>query len=125
MGTCLDLGTTFSAGGIPTAPFTIDQQVSTNADPNFNPLGNEAYWVIRNKDHLNTSWAQDSTDTYFSGVPKRIGKSDAEGGRSGYSVKIVSRRFLNRTDLPFGSMEPDNVIKGPIKNPPAAMPQNL
>jgi hypothetical protein len=53
-------------------------------------------------------------------IPDDLQKTDATqgecltGGRTGYSVKLVSRKFLDRTDLPLGGAS----TGGAILNPP-------
>lgn len=53
-------------------------------------------------------------------IPDELQKTDATqgecltGGRTGYSVKLVSRKFLDRTDLPLGGAS----TGGAILNPP-------
>ena len=44
-----------------------------------------------------------------------------KGGRSGYSVKMVSRSFLELPDLPLGG----GGETGPLRNPPSEFPSLL
>lgn len=78
-------------------------------------------------DHLLTGWAPQRIGLY--GTPaERFGNCAVEvssgekstsgncvvGGRSGYSVKVVSKRYLRRDNLPLGGLG----AIGPLSNPP-------
>lgn len=90
-----------------------------------------AFWFVRNPQHLLTAWAPSNAFQYnfptdvFGKCPnydlnKRSSQNVpgfcAQGGRVGYSVKIVSEDYLNSTNLPLGGE--GNV--GRLKNPPPA-----
>ncbi len=80
-------------------------------------------WEIKDKNHLLTGWAPSGPfeytfpsvfgKCYIEGKENVPGKC-ASGGRTGYSVKIVSEDYLRSTNLPLGGQ--GNV--GPIRNPP-------
>jgi hypothetical protein len=92
----------------------------------------EAFYYVRNKTNLLTSWAEGegavnyvfpnerfglcqlNDDNFKDKVP---GSCVAMGGRTGYSVEIVSRNSLNSTSNNLGG---NGVPPGPIVNPPAA-----
>ncbi|MDZ4678220.1 MAG: Tad domain-containing protein [Oligoflexia bacterium] len=109
---CWDFGS-FRRSGTPQLK-NVDYQISFNAK---SEIGSQAFWILKSSDHLNTSWTQDSDspDKFPEGVG--VGRAGNNNGRSGYSVKIVSRRFLTRGDLPLGG----GGTAGPIKNNPTAI----
>lgn len=104
-GGCNDLGTGHGLGGAIAVQIAKRNQM--------------AYWTLKDEQHTLTSWAQEATDRYVPQgntsqyVGKRYGDNDL-GGRSGYSVKIVSRKFLTK-DMPnLGGAGQS----GRIQNPP-------
>ena len=105
--------------------FNVDQQVElarSLTDPGFN------FYVVKDWKHVLTSWAPsgvgvyDFPDTKFgrceyvvpSGSPDIVPGACQGGGRTGYSVKLVSPAYLLRPDLELGG--PGQA--GPILNPP-------
>lgn len=107
------------------ANFNVDQQVElarSLTDPGFN------FYVVKDWKHLLTSWAPrgiglyDFPDAKFArcdysvpaGSPDIVPGSCQGGGRTGYSVKLVSPEYLLRPDLELGG--PGQA--GPILNPP-------
>lgn len=116
--------------------FSVHDQIneamgqSSSIGPLFRP---ESYWYIKNPAHLMTSWVHADTMSIDPGIPAdrfgvcsvwdireeqyvKIPGSCIAGGRTGYSVKIVSPSFLRRDDLRFGGQN----FQGPILNPPPA-----
>lgn len=92
----------------------------------------DAFFYVRQKSHLLTSWAaaEGAVNYVFPterfglcGLPddqlidKVPGSCAAMGGRTGYSVKLVSRSFLNSSSFQVGGA---GAPAGPIVNPPAA-----
>ncbi len=90
------------------------------------------YHKITSKDNLLTSWTQLTPKDYSlkselfgkclspspsspfpTGQPPNPGDC-ISGGRTGYSVKLVAKEYLESKDLPLGG----GPNKGPIKNPP-------
>jgi len=84
---------------------------------------NDAFWVVRDLNHIYSSWAQEDSDTYTPAgqISRKIAKAPlggrGGGGRTGYSVKIVGRDFFSR-DLQLGGA---GAPPGKIKNPPAKL----
>lgn len=90
----------------------------------------EAFWYIREREHLLTSWVHNDTYGRYFAFPKdRFGQCKEfddkfslrvpgscldSGGRTGYSVKIVSPEMF-RTPLPLGG---PGQSPGVILNPP-------
>lgn len=79
-----------------------------------------AFWLVNDKAHLLTGWAQEATDNFGpdGGKSTRMGREFSEddenlGGRSGYSVKIVSESFLN-SQMPLGGDQDEGL---PINAP--------
>ncbi len=88
------------------------------------------YQVTKAPDQLLTGWAPQGSVDYtfpsgFASCEQPVGAnllrnqvavpgSCVVGGRTGYSVKVVSRSYLNSSDLPLGG---DGVV-GPLINPP-------
>jgi hypothetical protein len=75
-------------------------------------LGNGLAWKLDSPNYLYTSWTQESS-TNFGGPAQSIGVAPQNGGRSGYSVKIVSHDYFYRP-LPLGGQG----VSGRIINPP-------
>ncbi len=74
-----------------------------------------SFWKLTSPDHLKTSWGQYRADSYTpQDYPKFIAKPAADGGRSGYSVKIVSEKFLTQPITNLGG----NGVTGTIINLP-------
>jgi hypothetical protein len=85
-----------------------------------------AFWGLKVPAHLNSSWSQGDPGQYDSQQAQLSagqtwentnppgGAGAPAGGRAGYSVKLVSKSFLTRSDLPLGG----NGNPGPIANPP-------
>ena len=103
--------------------FSVQQQVQTATAIS---VFRQAYYVINNWEQVLTSWAPAGTMDYtFPSekfgkcpvVPDKVATDSncIAGGRSGYSVKIVSKNFLESNELSLGG---DPSIKGPIFNPP-------
>lgn len=123
-----DVGSTVNS-----KPFSISSQIETrNQIPGYR--GDIfSFNVSRAPAQLLTSWTQSATNNYD--FPEdRFAKCDDNshkkvmsmqqkgvavpgscvvGGRTGYSVKLVSKDFLTQSDLDVGNSDP-----GPIKNPP-------
>ncbi len=104
--------------------FSVQQQVATATAIS---VFRQAYFIINSWEQVLTSWVPAGTIDYsFPSekfgkcpvVPDKIATDSncIAGGRSGYSVKIVSRGFLNSKELSLGG---DPNIKGPIFNAPA------
>ncbi|MEK6555124.1 MAG: hypothetical protein AABZ31_07790, partial [Bdellovibrionota bacterium] len=89
----------------------------------------QAYWYIRDRQHLLTDWVHgDSFEVQEQINMNRFGQcgqfddefsvkvpgSCIAGGRTGYSVKIVSGEYLRAQDLPLGGVGQT----GGILNPP-------
>lgn len=89
--------------------------------------------IVRDPFHLLTSWTSkdllDYTnipgDKYFGGCQKPVSEISKEkqkpypgdcilGGRTGYSVKLISSDYLKASDLELGGPN----VRGPILNPP-------
>ncbi len=98
-------------------PLAIQSGPSTIAQiffPGTPPLwsGAPPFWIITQPQHLNTSWSQGDPGEYDAKqAPLSVGQTwenpgdparKPAGGRAGYSVKLVSKHFLQRTDLPLG-----------------------
>ncbi len=91
---------------------------------------NEPFWFVRDKAHLLTSWVHNDTIANFEEFPeKRYAKCETwddnfkqkipgsclfNGGRTGYSVKIISGDFLRSAGIRYGGAGQS----GPIENPP-------
>jgi hypothetical protein len=89
------------------------------------------FYLINSPDQTLTGWTQQKANSYafpdYFGRCMPGGRKDADsaltpapggcphGGRSGYSVKIVSKDYLNSVNADLGG--PDNT--GPILNPPS------
>jgi hypothetical protein len=73
----------------------------------------QAYWILDKPDYLTTSWTQEHTDQYDISSPTGMGRSIAQGGRVGYSVKIVSKKFLQKPMQLGGPGTPPAVILNP------------
>ena len=88
------------------------------------------YWIVKSADHLLTGWAQNKVDSYD--FPKNVygtclarptGTSELPdvpgdcivGGRTGYSVQLVSGNYLQFDKLQLGGL---SSVGGPILNPP-------
>ena len=123
-----DLG--YRAGAINS--FSIQDQLKQVDDKNLRKA--EAFYFVRDKKHLLTDWAPGEgnynydvaagykffgecalqDDKYKVHNP---GSCIAGGGRTGYSVKLVSRSYLMATDLPLGG---EGSSANAILNPPAS-----
>jgi hypothetical protein len=124
-----DIGSLVSAGeaGVRSVHEQIKlatQKMSSNAQMNF--------YIIKDVTHLLNSWApssafkydfpsavfgrckqeMDNVTTQKTGIP--VPGSCPQGGRTGYSVKIISEQYLKSSDLELGGQG----IKGKIANPP-------
>ena len=99
-----------------------------NARGNNAPIYETDYpWPLRQWQHLLTGWHQNQA-VEFSMDPGRFGRCDVEvtnqsypnpgncikGGRTGYSVKNVSRDYLRSSEHQLNGSE-----AGPILNPPS------
>jgi hypothetical protein len=82
-----------------------------------NSLGMATFWKIKNPQHLNTGWAQESADSYLpkDGTSELLAGDPGKGARSGYSVKIVSEKFLKSPQILGGEKAGAQVIKNPPK----------
>ena len=87
---------------------------------------NLAGWMVANWRNLLTGWVPNAANNYDQLNPQAFGHCDPNGegnipgncqigGRVGYSVKIISKAFLNRPDLPLGGSPS---IRGSIRNQP-------
>src|SRR5690606_29110035 len=90
-----------------------------------------AFWFVRDRKHLLTDWTHGELyGEYFDFPVARFGNCDVfddnakvrvpggclgNGGRSGYSVKIVARDYLTSQELPLGG---PGQSPGGILNPP-------
>ncbi|MCC6276841.1 MAG: Tad domain-containing protein [Oligoflexia bacterium] len=111
---CFDFGTNRQAIQSRTF-FTVRNQILFNFRGAGNPtIPADAYWFIRNPENIHTSWSEGLANPGTYNTFEGIGEESAKGGRSGYSVKIVSRRFLTKGNLPLGG----GSVTGSIRNPP-------
>jgi hypothetical protein len=103
--------------------FSVLQQVEIAKQIN---VFQRAYFIVNSWEQLLTSWAPNGTVDYtfpadrFGKCPVTPDKVATDsncvaGGRSGYSVKIVAKNFLESSELALGG---DGNLKGPILNPP-------
>ncbi|MCB0350247.1 MAG: Tad domain-containing protein [Bdellovibrionales bacterium] len=110
-------------------PMSIETQIQiANIDAKIQAP--DAFWYVRDKAHLLTSWVHSDTyGEYFEFPKKRFGNCDEDdskvkmkapgacldnGGRVGYSVKIISPEILY-SPLPLGG---PGQSEGEILNPP-------
>lgn len=106
-----------------------DQIKIANGDGGSGPVvRREAYWPVRNREHFLVDWVHGDSFEIMENINlDRFGKcrtsdddkletpgSCIDGGRTGYSVKIVSPDYLRSPDLTLGGAS----VKGPIANPP-------
>jgi hypothetical protein len=89
----------------------------------------EAFYFVRDKSHLLTDWAIGSLNLQEYEFPdvfgrcsfpdtdtelKSPGSCHSDGGRTGYSVKLVSRDFLLNRPVPYGGPgEPEGLLLNP------------
>ena len=123
-----DLG--YRANVIPS--FSVQQQMTAADDKNLRRP--EAFFFVRDKKHLLTDWAPgDGNYNYSVQASYRYfgecaladdkfkvfnpGSCVAGGGRTGYSVKLVSRNYLMATDHALGG---EGTSPNAILNPPNA-----
>ena len=118
-----DLGYSLSH---PTSPFSVKEQIGIfNSFPSLANL----FYVLPDPNHLLTSWTLDSLLNYpfphnnfgKCHVPPLlqgpfVAGNCIAGGRSGYSVKMVSRSFLESPNLPLGGANHE----GNLYNPPSS-----
>ena len=95
----------------------------------------EAYYFIKEASHLLTSWLHPENYLNFTQeeYEKKFAKCEtweeslsapfttpgvcrAKGGRTGYSVKLISSKLLRNQQLKLGGSD---TTTGPIKNPPS------
>lgn len=110
--------------------FSVQDQISRADSKNLRRA--DAYFFVRDKKHLLTDWAPGEGNynynvqqayKYFGecALPDdqmkilNPGSCIAGGGRTGYSVKLISRNYLLATDLPLGGQ---GVAPSAIMNPP-------
>ncbi|MCB0411507.1 MAG: Tad domain-containing protein [Bdellovibrionales bacterium] len=121
-----DLG--YHGKEIPT--FSIQEQIARVLSTGL--WRNEAFYFLRDRAHLLTGWVNNETYGNFTLDDKKFGHCNrpddnvsvkipgsclGRGGRVGYSVKLVSRDYLNSSLHPNGgASEPP----GPIANPPSS-----
>lgn len=90
----------------------------------------DAFWFLRDRAHLLTSWVHNDVVADFSEFPEaRYGKCEEwddeyktkipgsclySGGRTGYSVKIISGNFLRADGVQYGGKDQ----RGALLNPP-------
>jgi hypothetical protein len=87
-----------------------------------------AFWFIRKWEHLLTGWASHDAQDFSTFPSARFGRCDkaapasvmipgacAMGGRTGYSVRFVSRAYLLRGNWQVGG---EGGGEGPLRNPP-------
>ena len=106
-GMCNDLGTTKP----PLPPYTVAVHIANAQDTG----ASKQWWTVKDPNLLNSGWTQQGTDMF--GQPPSaavVGNPKTSGGRTGYSVKIVSKEFLNSGQLPFGG----SAGTGPLNNSP-------
>ena len=123
-----DLGASISVEDERFSPFSVKNQMEIL--DSIDSLGKSLFYLIKKKEHLLTSWTLDNLHTYE--FPKRFGTCKLSpkeegapsvtgdciaGGRSGYSVKMVSKSFLESPHLPLGG--PGH--EGSILNPPSSL----
>jgi hypothetical protein len=111
---------------------TINVQTQMSSSQQLNLQRPEAFYFVRNPTHLLTAWlpGPGSFNYDVNGALANFGKCSlpdtnlkfrnpgscvAGGGRTGYSVKLLSRDALNSSALPNGG---PSVAQGPILNPP-------
>jgi hypothetical protein len=85
--------------------------------------GTPPFWILKAPEHLNTSWSQGDPGEYDEiQAQKSVGQTWSHstsgdkpaGGRAGYSVKLVSKKFLLRDDLPLGGAgETGSILNAP------------
>jgi hypothetical protein len=106
------------------------QRTKQSHQAKVNIIEPDVFWLIRNREHLLTNWVHNGLFGDYNAFPeKHFGKCAkfddgfkikvpgtclSQGGRSGYSVKVVSGDFL-RAELPLGG-EGQGAAK--IVNPP-------
>ena len=108
-------------------PYSVVSQMAQSKQV-YQP-GNYPFYALEHPDHLLTGWTQKNAVSYEFPVDhfgKCLVRRDADmeaapgpsgcphGGRSGYSVKIVSKKYLGQVNADLGG--PGNT--GPILNPP-------
>lgn len=120
-----DLGSRDGSGTI-----GINDQIKiSNGDATGTPrMRREAYWPVRNREHFLVDWVHGDSFEIMENINlDRFGKcstfdddklptpgSCIAGGRTGYSVKIVSPDYLRSPELSLGGSGQN----GPIANPP-------
>jgi len=113
-------------GSMPDEPFSVKQQIATITEANDFKGFKAAFFKISDWMHVLTNWAPNATMDY-SFPAQRFGNCQLEatsqvtdsscvaGGRSGYSVKIVSRAYLNSPEHAVGGNPSE---KAPLLNAP-------
>lgn len=123
-----DLG--YRAGINDFALYSVQAQMASTAAANRRQF--EAFWYIMNKEHLLTSWAPDEGSVNYD-FPSAFGQCvtpddaltikvpgscAAGGGRTGYSVKLISRDLLfSDAHTIGGAGEPAGAILNPPSGP--------
>jgi hypothetical protein len=108
--TCKDLGA-LKTGPSTYGDFSVANQIRIASDE----TKGQAYWLLDKPEYLSTSWTQESTDPDAQGQrpPQQIGLAVSAGGRIGYSVKLVSKKFLTSPVQLGGPTSPAAVIQNP------------
>lgn len=116
----------YDFGSVPQKIINVQKQIEI-ANQLKNPFSSGSYYLVTSPEHLLTAWAPAGAYQYsfpdvfgqcakfvedpnLPAVPGRC----AQGGRVGYSVKIVSKEYLTSQELMLGG----EGIKGSILNPP-------
>jgi Flp pilus assembly protein TadG len=110
------------------AQFSIKDQMDLVERNNFHLP--EAFYFLRDRAHTLTSWVHSDTVANFDQFPENrfgrcgywddgfrhliYGSCIADGGRTGYSVKIVNGQFLRSQDVRYGGQG----MSGGLINPP-------
>ena len=120
-------------------PFSVENQMETPTLPDhlhLKPFIEKLFYILPQPQHLLTSWTLDNLESYElpekdfarcrkflssdagtgGGAPPSMAGDCIEGGRSGYSVKMVSRSFLESTELNLGG----GSHKSSLTNPPSS-----
>lgn len=117
--------------------FSVEDQMQTVGATLTDPAGgqpplqrSEAYWYARDRAHMLTSWVHNDVVGKFDSFPdgryakcgtwdddynhKIPGACLFDGGRTGYSIKLVSGNFLRADGVQYGGANQ----RGSILNPP-------
>ena len=99
----------------------LNKSIIKPADFYYSPVGPAAGWVVKDWRHLLTGWVPPDDDMFGwcdndGDITKKeefLPGSCGIGGRMGYSVKLVSKKYLMNPNLPLGGGN-----NGQIKNQP-------